>query len=257
MIGVTREACRLSRGLVLWVCAGVTRKHCYWPGPEGLLYRWWADGGQCWRPVYWKRQGIPGSGGKQWLRADVEYVLAFKARPGPIHWADNTAMGHAPKYGPGGAMSNRLSSGQRVNQWGKMGLGGRRKNGKAKSEESYRTAHHIVTMRGERAGERQSYIPPARCNPGTLIETKNGGGHLGDREAHENEAPYSESLAEFFVRSFCPPGGVVLDPFSGSGTTAVTAVKHGRHGIGFDLRESQQAIGMRRMRRRIAEGRAG
>lgn len=32
-----------------------------------------------------------------------------------------------------------------------------------------------------------------------------------------------------------PPGGVVLDPFLGSGTTAVAAVKRGRYPIGFEL----------------------
>jgi hypothetical protein len=49
MLDVTAAAVRVSRGLVLWVCASVTRKWCYWPGPEGLLYEWWKRGGQCWR----------------------------------------------------------------------------------------------------------------------------------------------------------------------------------------------------------------
>lgn len=113
MLRVTTEAVRVSRGLVLWVVAGVTRKHCYWPGPEGLLYEWWKAGGHCWRPAFWHRVGIPGSGGKQWLRADIEYVLAFK-RPGQLSWSDNTANGHPPKWAPGGAMSHRVSNGTRV-----------------------------------------------------------------------------------------------------------------------------------------------
>ena len=118
MLGVVSECCRVSRGLVLVNCAGVTRKHRYQPGPEMLLSEWWKQGGECWRPAYWHRVGIPGSGGKQWLRADVEYVLAFKAKPGPIPFADNTACGHPPKWGPGGEMSHRVSDGARVNQWG-------------------------------------------------------------------------------------------------------------------------------------------
>ena len=44
------------------------------------------------RPCYWHRVGIPGSGGKQWLRADVEYVMAFQEKPGKIMWADNTGL---------------------------------------------------------------------------------------------------------------------------------------------------------------------
>lgn len=74
-----------------------------------------------------------------------------------------------------------------------------------------------------------------------------GGGKLGDPLAHENEAPFPEYLAEFMVRSFCPPGGVVLDPFSGSGTTAAVAKKTGRNYIGIDIRESQVQLCQRRL----------
>jgi DNA modification methylase len=63
--------------------------------------------------------------------------------------------------------------------------------------------------------------------------------YLGDCLCHENEAPFPEALAEFFVRSFCPPGGTVLDPFSGSGTTTAVALRHGRRAIGIDVRQSQ------------------
>ena len=38
-----------------------------------------------------------------------------------------------------------------------------------------------------------------------------------------------------FVESYCPPGGVVLDPFAGSGLTGIEAVRHGRRAILADL----------------------
>lgn len=62
---------------------------------------------------------------------------------------------------------------------------------------------------------------------------------MGSPLAHENEAPFPESLAEFFVKTFCPPGGIVCDPFVGSGTTAKVACVNGRHFIGCDIREDQ------------------
>ena len=74
--------------------------------------------GSAYRPCYWHRVGISGSGGDQWFRADVEYAMCFK-RPGPLPWSDNTAMGHPPKWAPGGEMSHRLSDGTRCNPVGR------------------------------------------------------------------------------------------------------------------------------------------
>jgi DNA modification methylase len=42
-------------------------------------------------------------------------------------------------------------------------------------------------------------------------------------------------LADRCVRAGCRPGGVVLDPFAGSGTTGMVALKHGRRFVGIDL----------------------
>lgn len=52
------------------------------------------------------------------------------------------------------------------------------------------------------------------------------------RDAHF--AVFPESLVETCLRATCPPQGVVLDPFSGAGTTAVVARRLDRSFIGFD-----------------------
>ena len=70
---------------------------------------------------------------------------------------------------------------------------------------------------------------------------------MGSKLAHENEAPFPEKLAEFFIRSFCPPGGKVLDPFVGSGTTPSVATALGREAISIDVRESQCDLTRRRL----------
>ena len=70
---------------------------------------------------------------------------------------------------------------------------------------------------------------------------------MGSEYASLNEAPFPEKLAEFFVLSFCPPGGIVLDPFCGSGTTLAVAKRFGRESIGIDIRESQIALSGRRL----------
>lgn len=48
-------------------------------------------------------------------------------------------------------------------------------------------------------------------------------------------AVYPEELIRPCILAGCPKGGVVLDPFMGSGTTARCAHRWGRHYIGFEL----------------------
>jgi len=60
------------------------------------------------------------------------------------------------------------------------------------------------------------------------------------------EALLSAWVAQWFIGGWCPPGGVVLDPFSGSGTTCAAAVAMGRRGIGLDIRFGQCERGRRR-----------
>jgi DNA modification methylase len=48
-------------------------------------------------------------------------------------------------------------------------------------------------------------------------------------------AVYPEELIKPCVLAGCPAGGTVFDPFTGSGTTAVVAMKNGRNYIGTEL----------------------
>lgn len=50
-------------------------------------------------------------------------------------------------------------------------------------------------------------------------------------------ATYPEKLVEQAIDAGCPEGGVVLDPFMGSGTTGVVAGRMGRFFIGIELNE--------------------
>lgn len=51
-----------------------------------------------------------------------------------------------------------------------------------------------------------------------------------------------------FIRYYCPPDGVVLDPFVGSGTTAVAAELEGRRWIGIEQDEEWAEEARRRVR---------
>ena len=49
-------------------------------------------------------------------------------------------------------------------------------------------------------------------------------------------AVFPEKLIEPMVKAGCPPGGIVLDPFMGSGTTCMVAKRLGRAYCGIDLK---------------------
>jgi hypothetical protein len=245
MMQISHEAVRVSRGPVFWVVAGKTDERNYLPGPEGLMWEWYRSGGYQECPCYWRRIGIAGSGGDQWYRKDVEYVIAFKAQP-KLPWADPKANGHPCVYAPGGAMSHRLASGVRRNQHGAGVRSNKSRGSDGKMRGRPRSGHRVITAaEAETPG---GYRPPARANPGNcILGIPVVGGLLGHDLAHENEAPYPVRLAEFFIRSHCPPGGIVLDPFVGSGTTVDAALRLGRRGIGLDIRPSQARLAKTRV----------
>lgn len=52
---------------------------------------------------------------------------------------------------------------------------------------------------------------------------------------HLGTAPYPDELVQRCLDIGCPPGGTVLDPFAGGGTTLRVAVQSGRSATGIDL----------------------
>ena len=60
-------------------------------------------------------------------------------------------------------------------------------------------------------------------------------------------APYPEDLCRIPILATCPLGGVVLDPFCGTGTTLSVAKDLGRAGIGIDISPDYVAMTKRRI----------
>ena len=63
---------------------------------------------------------------------------------------------------------------------------------------------------------------------------------------HRHEAEFPEELAARVIRLFSPPGGVVLDPFVGTGTTTKVAKLLGRQWLGIDLETAHAQLARRR-----------
>jgi hypothetical protein len=117
----------------------------------------------------------------------------------------------------------------------------------------------MATNRKQNDERKQAiYHDPDITNPGNIISGPVGYGGFGWEDAHSQEAAFPEWLAEPFIRSVCRPGGWVLDPFSGSGTTVAVAVRWGRNAVGVDLRLDQAILGETRLLGlTVAERKAG
>jgi hypothetical protein len=235
MVEVYKAALRCCTGLVAFVVNGRTQDYEYSAAPEQLIVAL-KKAGICVRKAHiFHRVGIPGSGGPDGLRDDYETVV-LATRGGKLPWSDNTAMGHPPKYKPGGAPSYRRKDGSRVNANGV--------HGNTSRDESNNDGPHRARQRSGIV-----YSPPELSNPGNIINCVVGGGRMGDPLCHDNEAPFPEQLAEFLIRTYCRPGGIVCDPFCGSGTTLAVALRLGRRAIGCDLRQSQVDLSWQRVAR--------
>lgn len=56
-------------------------------------------------------------------------------------------------------------------------------------------------------------------------------------QENEHPAPFPLALASRCIMASCPSGGLVFDPFMGSGTTALACVKLGINYIGAEISE--------------------
>lgn len=88
-------------------------------------------------------------------------------------------------------------------------------------------------------GKRHTAANPNGANPGDVwtLPTQ------PFAEAHFAVMP--QTLAERCILAGCKPSGVVLDPFSGSGTTGLAAAKHGRKYVGIDLSRDYLDLSLR------------
>ena len=106
------------------------------------------------------------------------------------------------------------------------------------------TGANIRTKNG-RTGSRKVKINPTKC-PGTVMTFGNTcGGESKLKSQHP--AVFPNMLAYDMIECFCPPDGVVLDPFNGSGTTTLAAKCLGRSYIGIDISEEYNQIAIQRL----------
>mgnify|MGYP003553997341 CR=1 FL=1 len=103
-----------------------------------------------------------------------------------------------------------------------------------------------VLKRADEATAKEEY--GARYNIWRYVT---GGGRIGDAIAHSHPAPFPEALARDHIMSWSNEGDVVLDPFSGSGTTAKMAKHNGRRFIGIEVNPEYVEIAEKRLMQQL------
>lgn len=224
---------RVCRGTVCFVVEGYLENGTFWPLPEMLTVELMRRGVNI-RPRHiYKRYGTAG-GSPDEFGQHHEIIVRATSEPGRLVYAQPAAMGHPPKYKPGGAPTSRGKNDQRVNQ------------DPCKCDKPRYTTKNVCLVCEKK--KLQQYKPPKLCKHSNVIECGSvGGGNIGNKLAHDNEAPFPEQLVLPYIASYLPPGGTVLDPFCGSGTTLDAALQLGRSAIGIDNRLSQIKLSQKRL----------
>ena len=71
-----------------------------------------------------------------------------------------------------------------------------------------------------------------------------------ERTGYPTQKPLA--LLELLIQACCPPGGVVLDPFCGSGTSLLAAKRNGRYYLGIDSNSHAVRIAAQRCEEQTA-----
>lgn len=84
-------------------------------------------------------------------------------------------------------------------------------------------------------GDGKRKFQHAQFNQGTYFNVIEGN-HAGENQFSKiHKATFPLYLPENIITNFCPPGGVVLEPFGGTGTTMIAAEKLGRRCFAMEL----------------------
>jgi len=170
----------------------------------------WCDaiGFRLFETVIYRKHGTEGAWWKYRFRVDHEYMPIF-------------LKGKRP------AFFNKEPLKVRSKHAGKVmtGSGNRMTNGK-----TTRTVRRAIN--------------PTKCR-GTVWDYL----MAGDKNPLKRQHPavFPDQIPKDFITCFCPPGGIVLDPFMGSGTTAVAALDLGRHFVGFEIEPEYCDIALKRL----------
>lgn len=208
--GVIKELYRLTKdgGVVVWVTQDQTKNFRKSGTSFKMALCFIESGFGLFETCIYRKYGAEGAWWNKRFRVDHEYIMIF-------------FKGERPKYFNKEHLKIPSKHGGKVMRGGAS----RKKDG--------------TTMKS-----RSMTINKMKCR-GTIWEYLNGGDK--DKVKRLHPATFPDQLAKDAINCFSKEGDVVLDPFLGSGTTAVACILLGRKYIGIELNPSYIEIAKKRI----------
>lgn len=122
---------------------------------------------------------------------------------------------------------------------------GTRTKGGFIKERSKKAIYGFLNAEGHQAGLTRNLRNVWNVNTGGFNAQKEFGSEV------DHYASYPEALVEPCIKAGSPEGGVVLDPFVGSGTSCVVARRLARKSIGIELKKEYAELCARRMQQQV------
>ncbi len=171
----------------------------------------WVDelGFKLFETVIYRKHGIEGAWWKKRFRVDHEFIFLF-------------LKGYKPAYFNKEPLKIPSKHGGKTMR----GSGNRKTDGTLTKT----TTIHVNKM---------------KCR-GTVWDYLNA----GDKDKLKNQHPavFPDKIPYDLINCFCPPDGIVLDPFVGSGSTCVMAKKLGRKYTGIDISKNYIELAEKRLK---------
>lgn len=107
----------------------------------------------------------------------------------------------------------------------------------------------VANVRAHRQPRQRSVSRDADGNPmGARLRSVWGIASNPNRARLEHFAMMPKRIAEVCISVGCPPGGLVLDPFAGAGTTGIVALRLGRRFLGIELVDEYARVAREQIR---------
>ena len=170
----------------------------------------------------------------RYVGSETRTVSAGNAPPG--RWPSNVLLTHSPEC------NGTCADGCPVKIIGEQS-GERKSGGKVSGNEPSETGQNGIYGRFARVENKPH--DDTRTASRFFYTSKASRAERGEDNTHPTVKPIA--IMEWVTKLICPPGGTVLDPFIGSGTTALAALNTGRKCIGIERDEGYFDIACRRV----------